>query len=157
MCIYLLCVGTNSMGVPTSNDNKKTKRLSHGKRQPASTAYRVRLVRGRFDGVPRPRSGSDSYEAPSTRTPRPRPVPHVKAPQPHSDSHEARSASGKTPTRMTPSRSARPLHFTYPETKAISFNAITCYHLPAWLRSGSTWEQCQCQSSLFYRPSRDGR
>jgi hypothetical protein len=144
------------VGVPTTDDNKKTKRLSHRKRQPASNAYRVRLVRGQLDGAPRPRSNSDSYEAPPTGTPRPRPVPYDEAPRPHSDSHEARSPTGKTPTRMTPGRNTRPTQFTYPETKVRAFNAITCYHLSTWPQPGSTWEQCRCQSSLFYRPSRDG-
>jgi hypothetical protein len=135
----------------------KTKRLSHRKGQPTSTACRVRLVRGQLDKVSRPRFGSDSYEAPSTGTPRPRPAPHNRAPRPRSDSHEARSPTRKTLTRVTPGRSARPPHFTYPETKVRAFNAITCYHLPTWPQPGSTWEQRQCQSSLFCRPSRDGR
>jgi hypothetical protein len=45
-------------------------------RRGASTASRLRLVRGPLDGAPRPRSGSDSYEARSTgrldRAPAPR-------------------------------------------------------------------------------------
>jgi hypothetical protein len=64
---------------------------------------------------------------------------------------------GKTSTRVSPGRAPRLLLFTYPKTKAIAFNAVTYYHLPAWLQPGSTWEQCPCQITLFYRPSRDGR
>jgi hypothetical protein len=41
-----------------------------------STAYRVRLVQAWLDGASRPRSHSDSYEAPPTGMPRPRPVPY---------------------------------------------------------------------------------
>jgi hypothetical protein len=145
------------MGVPTSIDNKKRKRLSHSKGQPASTAYRVRFERGQLNRVPRPRSGSDSYEAPSTGMPRPRPVPHDKAPRQHSDSHKARPPARKAPARVTLGQSARSPHFTYPKTKVRAFNAITCFHQPAWPQPGSMWEQCRCQSSLFYRPSRDGR
>jgi hypothetical protein len=68
-------VGTNSTGVPTSSDNKKNK-TTKPQRNAAHlrTACQVRLVRGRLDGAPRPRSGSDSYEAPSTGVPRPHPV-----------------------------------------------------------------------------------
>jgi hypothetical protein len=97
-------------------------------RRDASTASRLRLVRDPLDGRPRLR-----------------PVPHDKTPRPNSDSREPGS------------RRSIPSFSTYPGTKVIACNAITYYHLPVWPQPGSTWEQYQCQSSLFYRPSRDGR
>jgi hypothetical protein len=90
-------------------------------RRDASTASRLRLVRDPLDGRPRLR-----------------PVPYDKTPRPNSDSREPGS------------RRSIPSFSTYLGTKVIAFNAITYYHLPAWPQSGSTWEQYQCQSSLFY-------
>jgi hypothetical protein len=150
-------VGTNSIGVPTSNDNKKQKRLSYSKTQPtsnrtpgpsrtrparrsASTALRLRLVRGTLDG----NASTASH------------------PAPRSTSIALRLAQGSSARRKgSGSRdpgsegSIHSLHLT--QTKFRAFNAITYSHSPAWPQLGSTWEQRRCQPSLFYYPSRDGK
>jgi hypothetical protein len=129
-------VGTNSTGVPTSIANKKTKTTE--------TALK--------GSPPRPRIQSASYEARSTG--RLNRAPSRTARYLDGAPTRARLVRplGKTPTHVSLGRAPRLLLFTYPRTKAITFNAVTYYHLPAWLRPGST-----CQISLFYRPSRDGR
>jgi hypothetical protein len=82
----IITVGTNSTGVPQLSPKHQQKpkpvekiarstgcldrtpapTRTRSARRGASTAPRLRLVRGPLDGVPRPRSGSDSYEARST-------------------------------------------------------------------------------------------
>jgi hypothetical protein len=80
------------------------------------TACQVRLVRGRFDGAPRPRSGSDSHEAPSTGTPRPHPR------RGHLDHTPTRTRlvhpTVKTPTRVTPGQALDPLTSPTPGQKS---------------------------------------
>jgi hypothetical protein len=92
--------------------------------------------------MPRPRSDSASYEASLTGRldyvlTRTRPV------------RQGISTIGKL-------RLARPrvesLDLSYPPTlrqKVRAFNTTTYYLLPPWLQPRSTWEQYQCQSSLF--------
>jgi hypothetical protein len=79
-------------------------------RRDASTALRLRLVRGTLDGTPRPRH--DSYEARSIK---------------HLDYWQ-------TPTRTTPGRIARPILPTYSEAKVKAFNTTIYYLLPSWLQ-----------------------
>jgi hypothetical protein len=144
-------------GVPISIDNKKTKiTKTTAERSPLQIARQVRLVRGRLDGVPRPRSGSDSYEAPSTGAPRPRPVPHSEVSRPRPDPREAHPPTRKNSDSREPGSRRSIPSLIYPGTKVRAFNAITYSHLPAWSQPGSTWEQCRCQSLLFNRPSLDG-
>jgi hypothetical protein len=76
----------------------------------ASTAPRLRLVRGTLDGTPRPLP--DPYEARSIR--------HLDYRQP--------------PTRTTLGRIARPILLTYSEAKVRAFNATTYFFLPSWLQ-----------------------
>jgi hypothetical protein len=106
--------------------------------------FQLRLVRGTPDGnaltVPRLIQGSDN-----------------EAPRLCSDSHEARSATGKSPTRTTPGWYARPTLFTYSEIKSQS---IQCNYLlpPTDMATAVTDVGATPVSVLtFYRPSRDGR
>jgi hypothetical protein len=92
-------------------------------RRDALTAFR--LARGSLDRTPRLRS--DSYEAPSMgRLDR---VPtHTRL------ARQGISTIGKSLTRTTPGRTARPTLFTYSETKVRAFNATIYYFLPSWLQ-----------------------
>jgi hypothetical protein len=140
------------MGVPTSIDDKKQKRLSHSKTQPtsnrtpgpsrtrparrsASTVLRLRLVRGTLDGnastAPRPARQGTSTTLRLAR---------------------GSFAQRKNSDSRDPGSGARPPHFTCPRTEVRAFNTIAYYHLPVRSRPGSTWEQCRCQPSLFLPP-----
>jgi hypothetical protein len=107
---------------------RKTKPLpingtSQNSGRDASTMFR--LVRGSLDGTPRLRS--DSYEAPSTGRLDCVPTRTRLA-------RQGISAIGKSPTRTTPGRAARPTLFTNSETKVRAFNATTYYFLSSWLQ-----------------------
>jgi hypothetical protein len=92
-CRYQQYGGTHSYRQNTNitetamKDSPPRPSITRPARRGASTAPRLRLVRGPLDGAPRPRPGSDSYEARSTgrldRAPAPRRVfftyPRTKA------------------------------------------------------------------------------
>jgi hypothetical protein len=92
-------VGTNRIGVPRSTI-MKNKTIKPQQRQHVSTAYEVRLVRGKLDGTPLPRSHSDSYEAPPTGTPRLRPVPYKAHTKRHLDCIPTRTRLAWLPAKL---------------------------------------------------------
>jgi hypothetical protein len=89
-----------------------------------------------------PRLRSDSYEAPSTGR-------LDRVPTRTRLARQGISTTGKSPTRTTPGRTARPTLFTNSKTKVRAFNATTYYFLLSWLQQLPTWKQYRCQILLF--------
>jgi hypothetical protein len=143
-------VGYLKLGVPQSTIKKNkmlpANEMSQNSGRNASTAFR--LVRGSLDGMSR--LCSDSYEAPSTG----------RLDRVLTCTRRARqgiSTIGKSPTRTTPGRTARPTLFTKLWNKSQSIQCNHLLHPTITATSVTDMEAVPVSNLTFCYPSRDGR